>query len=31
MIENSLAEQPTFETKRLTLRSICIDDVDDIF
>lgn len=31
MIENYLTEQPAFETKRLTLRSIGIDDVDDIF
>lgn len=31
MIEEYLIEQPTFETKRLVLRSLCIDDVDDIF
>lgn len=31
MIEEHLKEQPSFETKRLILRSICINDLDDIF
>lgn len=31
MIEKHLKEQPSFETKRLILRSICANDLDDIF
>jgi len=31
MIEEYLIERPAFETKRLILRDICIDDADDIF
>lgn len=31
MIEEYLIEQPAFETKCLVLRSLCMDDADDIF